>query len=236
MNKPSNLSKLGKEMEKEETKLKDEINKEKKGLSWFFRSHTFKILITIAIFSILILGIVYLANSSGRIYIEKSEINAPVITLSPPSAGILQKVFVKEGDFIPSQTTVAMVSGNPVKSQISGLVILTQNTPGQLVSVQTPVVQMIDTSELRVIGHIQEDKGLVNIRPGQNVIFTVDAYGSKKFNGIVESVAPASDTSDIVFSISDNREEKQFNVKVKYDVSAYPELKQGMSVKMWVYK
>jgi hypothetical protein len=42
--------------------------------------------------------------------------------------------------------------------------------------------------------------------------------------------------SDIVFSISDKREEKEFEVKATFDADAYPELKNGMSAKMWVYK
>ena len=234
--KESKLSKLGKELEREERTLKDEIKKEEKGLSWFFKSHTFKLLLTIIVFIVLVGGIVYLANSNSRIYIEKSEINSPIITLSPSSPGILQKVIVKEGDYIPADTIVAQVGGSPIKSEIAGLVIYTQNTPGQLVSSQTPVVKMIDTDELRVVGHIEENKGLIEIYPGQKVIFTVDAFGSKEFYGTVESVASAPDTSDIVFSISDNREQKKFDVKVKYDISSYPELKTGMSAKMWVYK
>jgi multidrug resistance efflux pump len=223
-------------VEKEEKALGKEFEKEEKGLSWFFKSQTFKILLAIIIFAVLIFVIIYLANSAGKIYIENSEINAPVITLSPATSGILQNVFVKVNDFIPAGTVIATVGGIPVTSQIAGLVISVQNTPGQLVSSQTPVVQMIDVKQLRLIGHLEEDKGLADIRPGQKVIFTVDAFGSKQYNGVVESVAPSPDTSDIVFSISNNRQEKNFDVTVMYNINDYPELQQGMSAKMWVYK
>jgi len=223
-------------IQKEEQELKKELKREGKGLEWFFKSHTFRILLTIIIFAVLVFGVIYLANSNGRIYGENSEISAPVITLSPSVPGVLQNVFVKENDFISAGTVVATVGGNPITSQIDGLVISVQNTPGQLVNSQTPVVQMIDIKQLRVVGHVEEDKGLANIRPGQKVVFTVDAFGSKKYNGVVESVAPAPDTSDIVFSISNNRQEKQFDVSVSYDLNAYPELQQGMSAKMWIYK
>lgn len=236
MSKESEISKFKKAVHNEESILKDEIKKEEKGLKWFFKSHTFKVIFSTIIFIILIGVILYLANSSGRVYIEKSEISSPVITLSPATPGVLQKIFVKEGDIIPADTIVAQVNNIPIKSEIDGLVIKIQNTPGQLVSSQTPIVQMIDTHESRVVGHIEENKGLKDIKEGQKVIFTVDAFDSKKYEGIVESISPAPDNSDIVFSISGNREEKQFNVKVKYDISSYPELKQGMSAKMWVYK
>ncbi len=51
---------------------------------------------------------------------------------------------------------------------------------------------------------------------------------------MVEAVAPSSRTGDIVFSISDKRQEQEFEVRVSYDVAAYPELKNGMSAKMWI--
>ncbi len=95
---------------------------------------------------------------------------------------------------------------------------------------------MIDPQELRVIGRVQEDKGLKDIAPGQHVMFTVDAYPSNQYQGVVETVAPSSRTGDIVFSISDKRQEQEFDVRVSYDVNAYPELKNGMSAKMWISK
>ena len=154
--------------------------------------------------------------------------------LSPVQPGILQNVFVKAGEMIPAGTTVAEVSGSPIKSQVAGLIISVQNTPGEVVSSQTPVVQMIDPTQLRLVGHIDENKGLEYIYPGENVTFTVDAFGSQKFYGTVESVAPAPDTQDIVFSISNNRQEQKYDITVKYPLSEYPLLKYGMSARIWV--
>jgi hypothetical protein len=95
---------------------------------------------------------------------------------------------------------------------------------------------MIDPDQLRVIGHIDEDKGLADIRVGQRVTFTADAFGSKEYDGVVESIAPSARQQDIVFSISDKRQVSQFDITVKFDVEKYPELKNGMSAKMKVYK
>ena len=47
---------------------------------------------------------------------------------------------------------------------------------------------------------------------------------------------PTARSADVVFSISDQRAEQEFNVYVRYDINAYPELKNGMSAKIWVYK
>jgi multidrug resistance efflux pump len=128
------------------------------------------------------------------------------------------------------------VDGRKILAKTSGLVTSVQNTPGQMVSGQSAVVQMYDPTKLRVIGHIQEDQGLSSIRIGQKVIFTVDAFGSKQFTGTVENIGNLADQSSLAFTISDKRQEKQFDVTVVFDPSAYPELTNGMSAKMWVYK
>jgi hypothetical protein len=70
---------------------------------------------------------------------------------------------------------------------------------------------------------------------GDPVIFTVDAFGSKQFTGVVDEVSPTSNQSGNVFNISSERETQQFDIKVRYDTTAYPMLRNGMSARMWVY-
>ncbi|VVB53627.1 HlyD family secretion protein [uncultured archaeon] len=172
----------------------------------------------------------------SRVSIEKAEIYAPIISLSPSVPGTLDKIKVNEGDVVHKNTVVAEVGGIPIRAQTNGIIVAVTNTPGQIVSAQTPVVQMIDPREFRVVGRIEEDKGLSEIRVGQKVVFTVDAFGPKEYNGVIDSISPTSRESDIVFSISDKRQEKEFDVKATFDGDLYPELRNGMSAKMLVYK
>jgi multidrug resistance efflux pump len=181
-------------------------------------------------------AVTYLSVSSKTVYIEDSQISAPLVDLSPTAGGTLKAVFVTEGETIPANTVVAQVDTELIKSTTGGLVVTVNNNIGKLVDPTTPVVVMIDPSQLRVVGQVQEDKGLVDIAVGDPVSFTVDAFGSRQFVGTVDSIAPTSENSDVVFSVSDKREEQNFDIKVKYDESAYPELKNGMSAKMWVFK
>jgi hypothetical protein len=67
------------------------------------------------------------------------------------------------------------------------------------------------------------------------VTFTVDAFGNEKFDGVIDQISPTSDQSSIVFDISDEREEQNFDVKVRYDIAAHPEFKNGMSAKITDY-
>lgn len=208
----------------------------KKGLTHPMKSPLMLAFIVLILAAVLLGAFIYWKITGSRVYIEKSEVNAPVISLGPSASGVIDKIFVKEGDFVRKNMIVAIVGNNPIQAKTDGIIISVENTPGQLVNGQDSVVKMIDPRELRVIGRVEEDKGLSEIHPGQRVIFTVDAFGSKEYQGIVESISPSARQSDIVFSISDKREEKEFDVKVRYDIDAYSELKNGMSAKMWVYK
>ncbi len=178
----------------------------------------------------------YFVNASNRVYIEKSQVTAASIDLAPSSAGRLEEIYVNEGDMISPDAVVARVGNGLVKSKTGGLVIMAREDVGKLVAAGEKVVSVINPSDLRAIGQLAEDKGLSKVSVGQRAVFTVDAFGGRKYEGIVDEVSPTSRAGDVVFNISDKRQENEFNVKVRFDVSRYPELKNGMSAKMWIYR
>ena len=178
----------------------------------------------------------YLAVSNETVYIEKSQIEAPVVELAPTTGGVLRSLTVKAGDTVVPNTVVAQVGVELIKSTAGGLVLLTHGDVGDTIAAGETVVETIDPAQLRVVGDVQEDKGLSAIKVGQVAAFTVDAFGGKTFSGIVDEIAPVANSGDVVFSISDKREEQLFDVKVRFDTISHSELKQGMSAKLWVYK
>jgi multidrug resistance efflux pump len=201
------------------------------------REHPLAVEIVIAVLLVIsIAGVVYWQDFQSKIYVEKAEISAPIISLGPKTPGILEKIYVREGDSVSRGQRLALVDNQTIEAKTSGIIVGVKNMPGGIVTSQDAVVSMIDPSQLCVLGRIQEDKGLKDIHPGQKVVFTVDAFGQKQYQGTVESVGMTSHQSDIVFSISDKRQEKEFEVKALFDSNAYPELKNGMSAKMWIYR
>ncbi len=180
-------------------------------------------------------ALAYLGVSNQRVTIDTAQIKAPEIALAPTTPGVLKQMYVQAGDIIPANTVVAQVGTELIKSTSAGLVISTSDQVGAIVSAASPVATMIDPTALRVVGQIEEDKGLSRITVGDRVVFTVDAFGGKKFEGVVDEVSPTSHASDVVFSISDKRQVQKFDVKVAYDQTLYPELKNGMSARVWVY-
>lgn len=181
-------------------------------------------------------GFLYYQLSSTRINIDKSQIVAPTIDISPTVPGVLEQIFVNEGDTVTAYEPVARVGNEIIKTQVAGLVISANNDIGKTFAVGTPVVSIIDPTQLRVIGTIEENKGLNKISVGQTVSFTVDAFGSKKYEGVVDEISPTSHQSGVVFTISDKRETQLFDIKVRFNPDKYPELKNGMSAKITIYR
>ena len=180
-------------------------------------------------------GFIYWQGSYGTIFIENSYITAPIINLSSDTAGTLNALYVKEGDVVQANTPVALVGTNIVASKQEGIVTFTSDNIGTYFPPGGTIISMIHPEDMKVIGAIDETKGLDEIKPGQKASFTVDAFGGKTYVGTVESVGETADATSVVFSISDKRPVQQFDVKVAFDVTKYPELKNGMSAKITVY-
>jgi len=194
----------------------------------------------IALAILLIIGggamtIAYLGVSQKSVYIDQSSLQAPVIDLSSTAGGTLRALNVTAGQTVAPGTTVAQVGVELIKSTSGGLVIATNGDVGDQVAPGQTVVEMIDPSSLRVVGELDENKGLSRVKVGDPVTFTVDAFGGKIFDGVVDEVSPTSNQSGVVFNISSQRQEQQFDVKARFDTATYPQLKNGMSARMWVW-
>lgn len=172
---------------------------------------------------------------TGKVSIDNSSIQAPIINLSSSTGGVLSEIYVHIGDSILANTPVAKIGNEIVTSKVNGVVVEVNNQQGQFFPVGGTVVSMINIDEERVVGKIDEDKGLIDIKVGQPAVFTVDAFGSREFVGVVSEVSPMSNDNSVVFSISDKREIKKFDVKVRFDTNLYKMLKQGMSAKIKIY-
>ena len=221
-------------MEQEKNNQTENGNNSTKGENKTRRIMVFVLVVFVVAASFI--GLVYLDAISKRVYIEKSEIDAPQIMLSAKTGGILEELFVKEGDQISANDVVARVGNELVKSKDAGLVINRQDSIGKYFGPGEEIVTMIKPGDLRIVGRLAEDKGLKDVKVGQRVVFEVDAFGTKQYEGIIDEVSPTSRASDVVFNISDQRQENEFNVKARFNLSQDPELKNGMSAKMWIYK
>lgn len=192
--------------------------------------------LAVLVVAMLVGGLLYWHYNSGRVQIDNSQISAPLIALAAGAGGTLQEVGVNVGDMVLPDTVVARVDNQIIKSKLGGLIVATLNDIGKRLAPNEAPVTMIDPRELRVVGQLEEDKGLPEVHVGQRAVFTVDAFGSRKFFGTVDNVSPTSHESGVVFNISDKRATHSFDVKVRFNIADYPELKNGMSAKITILK
>ncbi len=234
--KNNQIFKIEKEILYEEKKILAEIKQEEGIIKRMIRN----IWVVTGIVVLIVVGgfgaVMYWNISSSRVAIDKAEISAPIIELAPQNSGILQEVFMHEGDEVLANAPVAQVGNELVKAKVDGVIISVKNDVGKIFNRGEAVVTMIDPNNLRVEVRIEEDKGLKDIHVGERAVFTVDAFGSKEYEGVVDEVSSTSLESGVVFTISDKRAVKEFVVKVRFDRDLYSELKNGMSAKIWIYK
>src|ERR1700722_10089642 len=166
---------------------------------------------------LLISAYVLYKELSGRVFIDDSLIQAPIITISPTTSGAVQEMDVTEGQTVQKGDTLAIVGSQILRAQTEGLIITAPDLTGSSVNPQTQLIQMIQPVDLRVAGTIDENKGLNQIKVGQVASFTVDAFPGQTFWGYVDEIAPTAKTSQLSFSISSERPTQQFVVYVKFN-------------------
>ncbi len=177
----------------------------------------------------------YIQLTVGRIFIDNSIIQTPVITVSPSAAGKVLEMDVKEGQTVTPGDPLAVVGSQTLRADTDGLVISAPDLTGSTVNQTTALIQMIRPVNMRVAGTIDENKGLNQIKIGQVVSFTVDALPGQTFWGYIDEVSPAANQQVFSFSTSTERPTQQFTVYAKFDTVKYPAIKNGMSAKMTVF-
>jgi multidrug resistance efflux pump len=180
-------------------------------------------------------GFLFWQTQKNTILIENSDLEAPIVNLTPSAPGILNALYVKEGDTVEANAQIALVGSQIISTKVGGIVSSAPYVLGSYFSPGQTVVSVVNTSEMKVVGQIEETKGLNSLKVGQRATFSVDAFPGKIYIGVVDEISPVSNDNGIIFSISDQRPVKKFEVKVRFNVISYPELKSGMSAKITVY-
>ena len=78
-----------------------------------------------------------------------------------------------------------------IRAPVSGLISKKSVEVGQIVPAGQPLLAIIPLEDTWVTANFKETQ-MKNIRPGQAVILSVDAYGGRKYKGRVDSIAAAT--------------------------------------------
>jgi multidrug resistance efflux pump len=207
----------------------------KKIFSLFKNRNFLKIAGSICVLILFVSLYIFFQKTTGRVFIDHSLIQTPVITISPSLSGKVLEIDVKEGQTVQTGDALAVVGSETLRADTDGLIISASDLTGSTVNQQTQLVQMIRPVNMRVTGTIDENKGLNDIRVGQVVSFTIDALPGNTYWGYIDEISPSAVAPAFSFSTSSERPTQQFTVYAKFDSVSYPAIKNGMSAKMVVY-
>jgi membrane fusion protein, multidrug efflux system len=80
-----------------------------------------------------------------------------------------------------------------IKAPVAGIVSKKNVEVGQVVQTGQALLAIVPLNDIWVTANFKENQ-LMNMRPGQQAIISVDAYGAKKYKGHIESIAAATGT------------------------------------------
>jgi len=215
--------------------MNEENNKQEIKKESIFKKPWMQSLIAfVLIFGLLTVFLLWEKNKN-TVFIENSILSAPIINISTATPGVLNALYVKEGDTVLDNAQIALVGSQILTTGKGGIVSNAPEVIGSYFSPGQIVASVVDNQDMKVVGQVDETGGLQDIKKGERATFTVDAFGSKIFEGQVDEVSPVSNNTGVIFSISDKRAIQKFDVKVIFNVKSYPELRSGMSAKITVH-
>src|ERR1035437_7440332 len=194
-----------------------------------------RVILIVIVAALLIGGFVGYQLLKDRVAVDNSLVQAPIITISPEVPGKIMDLKVYEGEQVKKGDVLAIVGTSSLNAYQDGLIVSTNNAIGSIASGQTAVVQMINFSDMRIAGTLDENKGLDKVKIGQAVSFSVDALPNQTFWGYVDEISPTAKQTQLQFSVSSERPTQQFIVYTRFNAYSYPQIKNGMSAKMTVY-
>ena len=171
-------------------------------------------------------GIAYGYNYQNSHFIttDDAQVSADMVTVTPMISGGIKQwdatvgKTVTKGQVLGSQETDTMLSSAAaqlttpqaqqaeasmlaskadIKSPIDGKVIQSSAVVGQMASTSTSVAVIADTADAYITANIKE-VDINDIKKGQKVTVSVDAYGGKTLTGKVDSIGQAAES---VFSL-----------------------------------
>lgn len=118
-----------------------------------------------------------------------------------------------------------------ITTPVNGVVEAIELQPGDLIAMNAPALSLIDTSHLWVRTYVPEDA--LNIKIGQPVTVTVDAFPGRKFRGEVTFVARDAEFTPDNVQTPEDRSKLVFRVKVNL-VEGLDVLRAGMAADVWL--
>jgi multidrug resistance efflux pump len=172
------------------------------------------VLIVLALFAIAG-GIFYFLYNNYMYYsTDDAQLTGNVVNVNALATGQLTALNVALGDSVTAGQTIATITTAPtdtstkvttiaITSPINGKVIQTSVVSGQGVVPGLPLVELVDLNSVTVTAYVSES-AIDNIKVGQDVDISVDAYSGTSFTGKVQQIVPVAASTFSLLPTQDN--------------------------------
>ena len=141
----------------------------------------------------IVYGVYYIFQSSsqGKGLVVSGTIEATEIHLGVVTSGIVEDIYVEEGDTVYEDQLLAdvrAVSSGRIYSPIDGVVLLRAAEPGEITTAGGSLLVIANLDKMTLTIYVPEDQyGKVNL--GQEYPITVDSFPDRVFMGKVTHIA-----------------------------------------------
>jgi len=151
-----------------------------------------KIIIVLALTLILAagvgLGFYFILRSANYVVTENARVTATLIHITPTMPGRLERYTIYEGRYVMENEILGWLeNGESFRSPLNGIVVRSFAVQDQVVSPLEPLAVIADLNSIHIQANIEETN-ITQLRRGQPVSVTVDAFGRRQLSGIVSEI------------------------------------------------
>jgi multidrug resistance efflux pump len=166
-----------------------------------------KMIAFMVIFAVIVLGggaaaLYYMNEVEKYVLVDDAKVQGNLMVISAPVSGKITEWKVKEGQNVNKGDVVARIQASPeqpgkapqtvdVTAPQDGTVIQTKMDQGDLVSPGMPLAMTTDLNHLYVVANVEETK-IQDVKAGNAVKISVDAFPDETFTGKVEQIGLAT--------------------------------------------
>jgi multidrug resistance efflux pump len=110
-----------------------------------------------------------------------------------------------------------------IRSGTEGVVEALELQPGDLVGPNAPVLSIRDTTNMWIRAYLPQQR--LDVKQGQRLSVTIDAFPNQKFTGVVTYVSPEAEFTPSNVQTYDERAQQVFRAKIKLELEQDAKLK-----------
>lgn len=168
------------------------------------------VIATVSLLEALALSGTYLLHSRHYVSTDNAQMDGDQIRINAPSTGTVIDWSISEGSTVRENQVVGRIQGvgggaqpkRPVRSPGAGAIAVNTVADGQYVTAGTTLATAYDPGSTYVTARVEETD-IGDVRPGQPVDISVDAYPNARVRGVVTQIQGAAAGEFAVFPGAD---------------------------------